>query len=82
MLVETDEWRLGSLTEGSDREYAITHIPSGFRVSFNRVHVQRDSPYRVTFHLCDDWSVSGVFRDSEKLPDDITEKLMELNKAE
>lgn len=78
MLVSDGDWNLGTLNDESDGNYRMQHSLSKLNLTFDHVHVERQSRYHVAFHCYEDGSVPIVFRDSRNLPDNITEKLMEI----
>jgi len=78
MLVEDGDWRLGTLTDDSDHRYQLQHTTSGLRIAFDTVEVSRQSRYRVSFTLYTDGVPATSFSDSERLPNDIHEKLTEI----
>lgn len=82
MLVESGEWRLGTLTDESSNEYHLEHIPSKFKVTFDSVEVQQQSRYHRTYHLYGHGHVVGVFSDSRNLPDEISVKLHSISFVE
>lgn len=78
MLVEGDDWRLGTLTDSSDYEYRLQHTPSGLQMPFDSVHVERQNRYKVSYTLYVDGQPIPTFEDSERLPDAINRRLMQI----